>query len=77
VRLAEVFLIAGVIIMIWGALGPRFHYSDTWQLVINTITTIITFLMVFVIQHTENRDAKAIQLKPDELLRAVSHAARL
>ncbi len=72
---AEVFLGATVLILIWGALGPRFHYSDTWQLIINTATTIITFLMVFIIQNTQSRDAKAIQLKLDELIRAV-HGAR-
>ena len=71
---AEVFLGATVLILIWGALGPRFHYSDTWQLIINTATTIITFLMVFVIQNTQSRDAKAIQLKLDELIRAVQGA---
>jgi low affinity Fe/Cu permease len=70
---AEVFL-AAAIIVIWGALGPRYDYSDTWQLVINTTTTIITFLMVFIIQNTQNRDAKAIQLKLDELIRAVQGA---
>jgi low affinity Fe/Cu permease len=66
----EVFLAAGVLIVIWGALGPRYRYSDTWQLVINTMTTIITFIMVFIVQNTQNRDAKAIQLKLDELIRA-------
>jgi low affinity Fe/Cu permease len=64
------FLGAVMIIVIWGATGPAFGYSDTWQLVINTGTTIITFLMVFLIQNTQNRDAKAIHLKLDELLRA-------
>ena len=71
---AEVFLGAAILILIWGALGPRFHYSDTWQLIINTATTIITFLMVFVIQNTQSRDAKSIQLKLDELIRAVQGA---
>jgi low affinity Fe/Cu permease len=71
---AEVFLVALVLILVWGALGPRFHYSDTWQLVINTATTIVTFLMVFIIQNTQNRDAKALQLKLDELIRAVQGA---
>jgi low affinity Fe/Cu permease len=71
---AEVFLAAVAIIVIWGALGPRYDYSDTWQLVINTTTTIVTFLMVFIIQNTQNRDAKAIQLKLDELIRAVQGA---
>ncbi len=57
------FILAVVIIVVWAASGPAFHYSDTWQLVINTGTTIITFLMVFLIQNTQNRDAKAIHLK--------------
>ena len=64
------FIAAVLIIIIWGASGPAFGYSDTWQLVINTGTTIITFLMVFLIQNTQNRDARAIHLKLDELLRA-------
>lgn len=68
------FLLATVVIVIWAATGPLFHYSDTWQLVINTGTTIITFLMVFLIQNTQNRDAKAIHLKLDELLRGVDGA---
>jgi low affinity Fe/Cu permease len=71
---AEVFLGATVLILVWGVLGPSYGYSDTWQLVINTATTIITFLMVFIIQNTQNRDAKAIQLKLDELIRAVQGA---
>ena len=71
---AEVFLGAVLLIMIWAALGPIYHYSDTWQLVINTATTIVTFLMVFLIQNTQNRDAKAIQLKLDELIRGVQGA---
>jgi low affinity Fe/Cu permease len=61
-------------VAIWAILGPIFHYSDTWQLTINTGTTIITFLMVFVIQNTQNRDAQAMQLKLDELIRAVEQA---
>lgn len=61
-------------IVVWGALGPRFHYSDTWQLVVNTATTIITFLMVFLIQNTQNRDAKAFHLKLDEVIRAIRSA---
>ena len=61
--------------MVWAALGPVFHYSDTWQLVINTGTTIITFLMVFLIQNTQNRDTEALRLKLDELILA-SHDAR-
>ena len=67
---AGVFILAVVIIVAWAATGPLFHYSDTWQLIINTGTTIITFLMVFVIQNTQNRDAAAVQLKLDELIRA-------
>src|SRR5256884_8452447 len=68
------FFIAVLIIVVWAIAGPIFHFSDTWQLVINTGTTIITFLMVFLIQNTQNRDAKAIHLKLDELLRAVEGA---
>jgi low affinity Fe/Cu permease len=64
------FIAAVLIIVVWGASGPGFGYSDTWQLVINTGTTIVTFLMVFLIQNTQNRDARAIHLKLDELLRA-------
>ena len=71
---AEVFLGAVVLIVVWALLGPVYHYSATWQLVINTATTIVTFLMVFLIQNTQNRDAKAIQLKLDELLRGVQGA---
>jgi low affinity Fe/Cu permease len=69
------FLIAVGVIVVWGASGPFFHFSDTWQLVINTGTTIVTFLMVFLIQNTQNRDAQAMHLKLDELIRA-SHRAR-
>ena len=61
-------------VLLWLVTGPMFHYSDTWQLVINTSTTIVTFLVVFMIQNTQNRDAKAIHLKLDELLRAVETA---
>ena len=68
------FIVAVIIIIIWAISGPVFGFSDTWQLVINTGTTIITFLMVFLIQNTQNRDAKAIHLKLDELLRAVDEA---
>jgi len=71
---AETFLVACIAIIVWAAVGPRYNYSDTWQLVINTATTIITFLMVFIIQNTQNRDARAIQLKLDELIRAVTEA---
>ncbi|KAA6457233.1 low affinity iron permease family protein [Acidobacteria bacterium AB60] len=69
------FLGALVIILGWGASGPFFHFSDTWQLVINTGTTIVTFLMVFLIQNTQNRDSKAINLKLDELIHANAAAA--
>jgi low affinity Fe/Cu permease len=65
------FLIAVVVIVLWGASGPLFKWSDTWQLVINTGTTIVTFLMVFLIQNTQNRDARAMHLKLDELIRAL------
>ena len=68
------FALAIVIIVAWGVSGPAFGFSDTWQLVINTGTTIITFLMVFLIQNTQNRDARAIHLKLDELIRAVQGA---
>jgi low affinity Fe/Cu permease len=68
------FLIAVLTILVWGITGPLYHYSDTWQLVINTGTTIITFLMVFLIQNTQNRDAKAIHLKLDELICAIDAA---
>ena len=64
------FGLAVGIIIVWAALGPIFHFSDTWQLVINTATTIVTFLMVFLIQNTQNRDSEAMQLKLDELIRA-------
>lgn len=64
------FLVACVVVGSWLLSGPLFHYSDTWQLVINTATTIVTFLMVFLIQNTQNRDAKALHLKLDELVRA-------
>ena len=66
---------AGVlVIIIWALTGPYFHYSDTWQLVVNTGTSVITFLMVFLIQNTQNRDAQAMQLKLNELIRAASTA---
>jgi low affinity Fe/Cu permease len=68
------FLLAIAIILIWAVTGPLFHFSDTWQLIINTGTTIVTFLMVFLIQNTQNRDAAAMQAKLDELLRAVGKA---
>jgi low affinity Fe/Cu permease len=65
---------AGLVIVVWAALGPIFHFSDTWQLVINTGTTIVTFLMVFLIQNTQNRDARAINLKLNELIHAIDKA---
>jgi low affinity Fe/Cu permease len=65
---------AGLVIVTWAITGPLFHFSDTWQLVINTGTTIVTFLMVFLIQNTQNRDARAINLKLNELIRAVDKA---
>ena len=68
------FWLAGVSIVAWALLGPYYDYSDTWQLVVNTATTVVTFLMVFLIQNTQNRDAKAIHLKLDELLRGVQGA---
>ena len=67
---SSAFLIALAIIVVWAVTGPLFHWSDTWQLVINTGTTIVTFLMVFLIQNAQNRDASAIQAKLDELIRA-------
>lgn len=68
------FAVAGAIIVTWAITGPIFHYSDTWQLIINTGTTIVTFLMVFLIQNTQNRDARAINLKLNELIRAIDAA---
>ena len=68
------FIVAAFVILIWGITGPIFRFSDTWQLVINTGTTIITLLMVFLIQNTQNRDAQAVHLKLDELLRALQGA---
>lgn len=67
---AEVFVLASAAVVIWAATGPFFGYSDTWQLFINTTTTIVTFLMVFLIQNIQNRDATAIQTKLDELIRS-------
>jgi low affinity Fe/Cu permease len=68
------FSIAFLILLVWGFTGPIFHFSDTWQLVINTGTTIVTFLMVFLIQNTQNRDSRAINLKLDELIRVIREA---
>jgi len=68
------FVMAILVIVVWGATGPTFHFSDTWQLIINTGTTIVTFLMVFIIQNTQNRDAKAVHLKLDEIIRAIKGA---
>ena len=68
------FSTAIAIVLLWAISGPYYHYSDTWQLVINTGTTIVTFLMVFLIQHTQNRDAKAINLKLDEIIFALGRA---
>jgi low affinity Fe/Cu permease len=72
---SSTFLLAIAVVVLWGASGPIFGWSDTWQLVINTATTIVTFLMVFVIQNTQTRDTQAMQLKLDELIR-VNAAAR-
>jgi low affinity Fe/Cu permease len=71
---AWAFAAAVLAILVWIVTGPTFHFSDTWQLIINTATTIITFLMVFLIQNTQNRDAKAMHLKLDELIRAMKGA---
>ena len=71
---AWTFTLAILIILIWGLSGPSFHFSETWQLIINTGTTIVTFLMVFLIQNTQNRDSKAINLKLDEIIRALKGA---
>lgn len=68
------FLGAVLVILLWALSGPYFHFSDTWQLIINTATTLVTFLMVFLIQHTQNRDARALHLKLDEIIRSIHHA---
>lgn len=71
---SKTFLTAIVLIIVWALTGPYFHYNDTWQLIINTSTTIITFLMVFLIQNTQNRDNDILHLKIDELIRATQEA---
>lgn len=68
------FLLAAAVVVIWAVTGPLFHFSDTWQLVINTGTTIVTFLMVFLIQNTQNRDSCAVQVKLDELIKVMDKA---
>ena len=70
----KAFALAALVVVVWAMTGPVFRYSDTWQLIINTGTTILTFLMVFLIQNTQNRDNKAIHLKLDELIRAMRNA---
>jgi low affinity Fe/Cu permease len=71
---AWAFFLALASVILWGGLGPHYHYSDTWQLVINTGTTVATFLIVFLIQNTQNRDARALHLKLDEVIRAIHGA---
>jgi low affinity Fe/Cu permease len=71
---SSAFVIAFLIVVVWAASGPLFHYSDTWQLVINTGTTIVTFLMVFLIQNTQNRDTRALQVKLSEVILALETA---
>jgi len=71
---SQAFFVATSVVAIWALTGPLFHFSDTWQLVINTGTTIVTFLMVFLIQNTQNRDARAIHLKLDEIIRSIDLA---
>lgn len=71
---ARAFAIAVAVVVVWGVSGPLFRFSDTWQLVINTGTTIVTFLMIFLVQHTQNRESRALHLKIDELLRSVKAA---
>jgi low affinity Fe/Cu permease len=68
------FILAALVVVVWAVTGPLFGFSDTWQLVINTGTTIITFLMVFLIQSTQNRDSEAMQVKLDEIIRAIGNA---
>ena len=76
IALGSAWAFAGalLVILVWVLTGPTFHFSDTWQLIINTATTVITFLMVFLIQNTQNRDAKAVHLKLDEMIRALKGA---
>jgi len=74
---AYAFITAIIIVIVWGVMGPVFHFSDTWQLVINTGTTIVTFLMVFIIQHSQNRDTAALQLKLNELIAASKASNKL
>jgi low affinity Fe/Cu permease len=71
---AAAFIVAALFVILWAASGPWFEYSDTWQLIINTATTVLTFLAVFLIQYTQNRDGRAIQLKLDELLQSTKNA---
>lgn len=71
---ASAFVVATLSVLLWAATGPYFHYSDTWQLIVNTGTTLVTFLAVFLIQHSQNKDGKAIQLKLDELIRSTQSA---
>jgi low affinity Fe/Cu permease len=71
---ASAFIIATLAVVLWAVSGPWFHYSDTWQLIVNTATTVLTFLAVFLIQHTQNRDGRAIQLKLDELIQSTKDA---
>ncbi|HRV75901.1 MAG: low affinity iron permease family protein [Candidatus Nomurabacteria bacterium] len=72
---ASAFILSVLVVLIWASVGPLFNYSDTWQLVINTGTTVVTFLMVFLIQNTQNRDSKSIHLKLDELIRTQKNAS--
>jgi low affinity Fe/Cu permease len=71
------FLVALALVLVWAALGPVFHFSDSWQLVINTLTTVVTFLMVFLIQATQNRETRALHLKLDELIRSQRKARNI